>query len=448
MKVRCQLIMDKEIVDIVKKIAINLSDYDRVIDIVTDDKNIRTWNGIRYPSWEATSLSHGIPGICLLYGKMMELFPEEEVWANMAHKYLGYLVEELNTTGFRTLSMFSGAAGIGLAVVSVSNNFKYYSKLLKSINNYILTYFNSVYCLNPDEVGVYSGYYDVIEGLTGVLSYCSIFYQNEKFRKILMDGLSKLVSMTRDITAEGESVPGWYISSTNQFSKEEEILYPHGNFNTSFSHGIAGPLTFLSEMKSKGIIVKGQEEAIEKLVQFLFKHRMWDGKRDFWKGQIDFHEYIYGELSDKNVVRRDAWCYGTPGICYAILMAGKAMQKKEWIDYALNNMKKTMADIKGIFSPTFCHGFSGLYQMLNSSEMIAEADIYMDEKKDLLEKIMGYYDLHYLYGFKNIEIGDDKGNIRPFEYIGILDGTVGVCLSLLEGQMGGTGLWKKAFLLA
>lgn len=448
MKVRRQQIMSKDIVSIVKQIAVNLGDYDKMLHRVTDQSNIRVWNGISYPAWEPATLSHGIPGICLLYGKLMECFPEEEIWANLAHKYLGYLVKEINSMGIRTLSMFSGAAGIGLAVASVSNNFTNYGKLLNSINSYILSYYSSIYNINTNKIGVSSVYYDVIEGLTGVLSYCSIFYNHEKFRRVLLDGLSKLVSLTDDIMVDGKNVPAWFISSDNQFSEVEKALYPYGNFNTSFSHGITGPLAFLADMKSKGIVVEGQEGAINKIMQFLFDYRQSDGKRDFWKGQIDFREFINGKLSNENIVRRDAWCYGNPGICYAILKAGKAMKKSEWTNYALDNIKKTMTDIKGVFSPTFCHGFAGLYQILNSLEIIMKEGAFADEKKKLLDKIMGYYDPFYPYGFKNIEVGDDQGDIRAFEYIGALDGTVGVCLALLDGEFGGESLWKKAFVLA
>ena len=99
--------MNKEIINIVKEIAKNLGDYADVNRIVWDKNNVRVWGGIELPGWEPLTLSHGIPGICLLYGKLMECFPEEEVWANMAHQYLGYLVEEINKTGFQSISMFS-----------------------------------------------------------------------------------------------------------------------------------------------------------------------------------------------------------------------------------------------------------------------------------------------------------------------------------------------------
>lgn len=441
--------MDKEIVSIIKQIAKNLGNYDTVKEIVTDSRNVRVWQEMKFPAWETLTLSHGIPGICLLYGKLMECFPEEKVWAELAHRYLEHMVRELNKTGFKTLSMFSGASGIGLSVASVSNNFQNYNKLLSTINNYIINNYDIFLdSIVFNERGTSSLCYDVIEGLSGILSYCSIYSEQKIFRGLLVKGMKKLVELTNDIEIAGSNVPGWYIPSTYQFSDVERALYPYGNFNTSFSHGIAGPLTLLSEMTSKGIIVNGQEEAINKIIRFFFDFKSNDGKRDYWKGQIDFREYISGKLSSDNIVRRDAWCYGNPGICYSIIMAGKAMNKQEWIDYGLSNIEKTLGDIKGIFSPTFCHGFSGLYQMLNSIERVIKKQLFSDEKQKLLDKIMSFYDSNYLFGFRNMEVGDDEGNIKPFEYVGLLDGTVGVCLAVLEGEFKSKNFWKRAFLLA
>ena len=440
--------MDKDIISIVKQVAINLSDHDRLIKMVTDEKNVRSWSGIKFPAWNATSLSHGIPSICLLYGKLMECFPDEETWPLLAHQHLEYMVNALNETGFHGLSLFSGAAGAGLAVASVSNNFQNYKKLLATINSFIISNFDRVFNNEHKSTGINSGYYDVIDGLSGVLSYCSIYCNQEEFRKILIKGLEKLVELTKDININGMKVPGWYISSENQTSRTESILYSNGNFNTSFSHGISGPLALLADMKCHGFVVEGQDEAIEKIVNFLFDYKLYDGERHFWKGQIDFGEFADGKLSKNNIVRRDAWCYGNPGICYAILMAGKAMHRPEWIHYALDNIEKTMMNIKGIFSPTFCHGFSGLYQLLNSVESVIGTEKFLSHKQSLMEKIMSYYDSEYLFGFKNMEIGDDGETVKPYEYIGLLDGTVGVCLTLLEDKYKGNSFWKKAFLLA
>lgn len=439
--------MNKEIINIVKEIAKNLGDYADVKRIVGNKNNVRVWGGIELPGWEPLTLSHGIPGICLLYGKLMECFPEEEVWANMAHQYLGYLVEEINKTGFQSISMFSGTSGIGLAIASVSNNFRNYKKLLNTVNSYTIKWCNEFIDSLDFKEGTRSINYDIIEGLTGILSYCSLFHDQEVANAVLVKGLQKLVTLTNNIEINGYNVPGWYIPSDNQFSNIEKELYPYGNFNTSFSHGIAGPLTLLSEMKNEGIIVDGQNDAIQKIIEFLFDFKLNDGKRDFWKGQIDLREYVKKELSNENIVRRDAWCYGNPGICYAIIKAGQAMNNPDWIKYGIDNLKETLKDIKGIFSPTFCHGFSGLYQIVNSIEMSIGKPIFNNEKKELLNRIMEFYDPMYSFGFKNVEVSNEYGNIKSFEYIGLLDGAVGVCLALLEGEYRSENIWKRAFLL-
>ena len=67
--------------------------------------------------------------------------------------------------------MFSGAAGVALSVASVSNDFLNYNKLLNTLNDYILNRFEESYSNIVKEEGTHSLYYDVIEGLSGVLSY-------------------------------------------------------------------------------------------------------------------------------------------------------------------------------------------------------------------------------------------------------------------------------------
>ncbi len=144
----------------------------------------------------------------------MECFPEEEVWANIAHQYLGYLVEEINKTGFQSISMFSGTSGIGLAIASVSNNFCNYKKLLNTVNSYTINWCNEFIDSIDFKEGTRSINYDTIEGLTGILSYCSLFHNQDVFKEVLLKGLQKLVGLTNDIEINGHDLPGWYIPSS------------------------------------------------------------------------------------------------------------------------------------------------------------------------------------------------------------------------------------------
>lgn len=448
MKERTCRKMECDILAMTKNIATNLSDYERMLKIMGRKENQRTWEGIEFEAFSPLTLSHGLPGICLLYGKLMECCPKEDKWGRFAHNYLSLMVEELNKKGFQSLSMFSGAAGVALSVASVSNDFLNYNKLLNTLNAYILNRFEESYSNIVKEEGTHSLYYDVIEGLSGVLSYLGIYRNQRKYYNVITRGLEILVNLTKDIEIQGQVVPGWYIPVQNQFSELEQDLYPKGNFNTSLSHGIAGPLIILSDMMANGIIVDGQEEAIIKIIKFLFDFKLNDGERDFWKGQIDFDEVVNKKLTDENIIRRDAWCYGNPGICYAIVSAGNALDNQRLIDYGIENLRLTMNNIKGIFSPTFCHGYAGLYQVLNSVEMLLQKEFFSLEKELLKNKIIDFYNPDYIYGFKNMELDNKMEKIKPYDVCGLLEGTTGVCLSLLEGEKKSDNLWKKAFLLA
>jgi hypothetical protein len=63
-------------------------------------------------------------------------------------------------------------------------------------------------------------------------------------------------------------------------------------------------------------------------------------------------------------------------------------------------------------------------------------------------KIIDFYNPDYIYGFKNMELDNKMEKIKPYDVCGLLEGTTGVCLSLLEGEKKSDNLWKKAFLLA
>lgn len=429
-----ECVTEDRIDDMINATAERLGEYERVAGISNAAEKLYT-------------LSQGLPGICLLYGKLMELYPREEKWCALAHDYLGRTVAGLNEQGVPGLSMFSGLAGIGLCAASVSDGFRRYEKLIHTVNTGITGQFDAYLAHVVTPQGTHSLLYDVIEGVSGALSYLSLFLQEDCCYGALKKGLRTLVKLTGEIQIAGCAVPGWYISAVNQFSEQERRLYPQGNFNTSLSHGIAGPLVILSKMLAAGVEVEGQREAIEKIVDFYFRFRCNDGKRDFWKGQLDFSEVTEGKTSQEHIVRRDAWCYGSPGICYGMIAAGEALGRPEWVQYAVTNIRQTMQDIRGIFSPTFCHGYAGLYQILNSVEALLKQELFVQEKAYLRGEMLDFYDPRHAFGFPDIEFDHAKGKLCERDAAGLLGGAAGVCLVLLEGEHPGGNIWKKAFLL-
>ena len=211
---------------------------------------------------------------------------------------------------------------------------------------------------------------------------------------------------------------------------------------------IAGPMTVLSKLLLEGIEIKGQKEAIKRMAEFLMEFKSFDKNRVFWKGQISFEEYKDRMVSEKNVIRRDAWCYGTPGICYALVCAGKALGDKKLMENSLKILKDSIGDIRGIFSPTFCHGYAGIYQILLSLEEQTGKEYFTDEKIKIKKKIYEFYKKDYIYGFYNVEPDDKNGKLKDYDSIGFLDGCIGTCLALLDGEgRNRNGYWKYAFQL-
>ena len=62
---------------------------------------------------------------------------------------------------------------------------------------YTVSYTHLIDSLDFKE-GTRSINYDIIEGLTGILSYCSLFHDQEVANAVLVKGLQKLVTLTNN----------------------------------------------------------------------------------------------------------------------------------------------------------------------------------------------------------------------------------------------------------
>ncbi|WP_458120431.1 lanthionine synthetase C family protein [Paenibacillus sp. Z6-24] len=433
------------IVDRIKQIALNMREYDRLLQIVTDPHNDLQLNGERIRPWSATTLSHGIPGLCMLYAELHVHFPDEG-WDHTGHQYLSILVKDIAENGIRTPSLFSGAAGIGMAAVCLSLNGELYRKFIDRINDYLWAHIPDM-IKNCQQRKARSGDYDVIEGLSGIASYLLLFHKEEKMRPLIDKVLNYLIELTREQEYHGIMVPGWHIPSEYQFTDQESQNYPEGNFNLGLSHGIPGPLIILCKAWQQGIRQPGQLEAIREMASFLICFSSRDEQdRLFWKGCISMEEYRHGAAGKENNFRRDAWCYGNPGVCLALFYAGEVLEVQEWKSLALDTFSQTLQQVHHIYSPTFCHGYAGIAQIASRLQQLSGEKQFENELLKLRSIIMDYDQTEYVFGFCNHEHFEGRG-LTAVQYTGLLDGTVGTALTLLHLLLGSRTPWQQAFLL-
>ena len=182
--------------------------------------------------WEQTTLSGGLPGICLLLGKLMELYPGEERFVELARGCLGQCVSYLNEHGTFSSSMFSGLAGMGLGAYCVSNGGRDYQKLIKTITGGVIEGVEKGIAEICQGSGTHCLFYDTMEGISGMLSYLTLFAEDEKVRAILEKGAQALIFLTREITVLGYQVPGWHLPAEKNYGMV--LLYEYFEKNHRF----------------------------------------------------------------------------------------------------------------------------------------------------------------------------------------------------------------------
>lgn len=370
------------------------------------------------------TLSTGLPGIILMLAELKNK-DNSKIYQKKIDNYIEYIVSKLSTYGILTGSLYSGAAGIALSILHLREDDEKYKNLLDSLNRYIEYFviekiegFNLENITPPD--------YDVIEGLSGILSYL-LLINDEQYDdlKIL------IINFLSNLTKENKGLISLYIKSENQMSQSESEMYPLGCLNMGLAHGLAGAGCILAYAHIKGYSNEASLSALQKII-FIYEKFELERKNQFlWKDGL-----VADELKKEKVIReasfiRDAWCYGGPGISLLYLYGGLALDNDYFVDKAEKILESAMQRKLGIDSYMICHGYSGLIEICSLFKRLLNTkkfDSYIEEFNVNSEQILEEY-------------GDESGT-------GFLEGISGciLVLSKFEYSINFT-YWRQALLL-
>lgn len=370
------------------------------------------------------TLSTGLPGIILMLAELKNK-DNSKIYQKKIDNYIEYIVSKLSTYGLLTGSLYSGAAGIALRILHLREDDEKYKNLLDSLNRYIEYFviekiegFNLENITPPD--------YDVIEGLSGILSYL-LLINDEQYDdlKIL------IINFLSNLTKENKGLISLYIKSENQMSQSESEMYPLGCLNMGLAHGLAGAGCILAYAHIKGYSNEASLSALQKII-FIYEKFELERKNQFlWKDGL-----VADELKKEKVIReasfiRDAWCYGGPGISLLYLYGGLALDNDYFVDKAEKILESAMQRKLGIDSYMICHGYSGLIEICSLFKRLLNTkkfDSYIEEFNVNSEQILEEY-------------GDESGT-------GFLEGISGciLVLSKFEYSINFT-YWRQALLL-
>lgn len=385
------------------------------------------------------TLAEGIPAKLLLISSLKDKYKECE-YESIVDKNIDILINSLETYGLYNFSLFSGTAGVGLSLFSVSANGNKYNDILNSIHTLLVEQVEDFFkFVKKSDLKIID--YDLITGISGIVQYLLLWTENEILYETLIKCLDFLVSIVLEskTTKLGKVVPCIFISAENQMTKEEASLIPNGAINLGVAHGIAGIGIALCLAYINGIKVKYQREAIDRIITIYKNNELRKEEKIYWNNNLE-----PSEISDdfKNFIR-DGWCYGVPGISLFFLYSGLVFKNNEYIEYAKKLFKNSLKNLEGVYSPILCHGYSGLAEIANVfCHTIGDKELYR-LKNDLNKKVVSFFDVNSKYGFKDFE--DCKDTIGE-ENIGFLDGAIGIYLSIFDNEKEDK-VWSRALLL-
>lgn len=429
---------------IVNEVAFKMIDPKWVKDIACSDSNRNTEG---QNPWDSCSLSQGYPGIILLYSKLDLLYPEAG-WDGVTHEYLTALHREMESNSLEDISLFSGLTGISFSVMQASREGQRYTGFLQQLNSLtferIEQFLTEGFEIFRESKGTSPFWYDPMSGLTGLAVYLREIREDKTALILYKEVIKSLVKLTQEININGKKVPGWYIPKQYQFNHNYQAMYPRGNFNCGMSHGIAGPLAVLANASLDGLKIEGHREAIWDISDWLLSKKRIKEEGISWPDIISFENEVFGE-PNINEDFPDAWCYGLPGIAYSLYLAGKALNEKvlvmEAIEAYASILRKDLKNTRAS-GGSFCHGVSGnmhiLHKMLRKEG--AHLHPYKSRINQYINTLIDSYSPENPFGFTDNE---NKILHKP----GLLEGSAGICLTLLEVIYSVDLKWDRPFLL-
>lgn len=428
-----------------RDLSLRLTNHEFIEHETLKEDNYLIFDNQKFYPYSPLTLSHGLPGLCMLYSELSYHYPDEN-WMEYCNDYIQKMMKLISENGLKDISMFSGCAGIGLTLLICSKKGLYYKNYQSSIDSYIKILINEklVELKKSNETVIHD--YDVIQGLSGTLNYMLLNDKQEFFDKEIKLVLEYFIEKTEYKTMNDKEVLKWHIPAKNLFLDYEKDMFPDGVLNLGLSHGIAGPLVVMSKAYSNGFKSKELKKSIIRISDTLI--RCMDKKNKNWLGMVDINKVDNNDNSAKDV--RNAWCYGMPGVSYSLLLASKALESDFLYKTACDLMENGIGNYQGIISPTFCHGYVGLAYLYKIFYKETKTHAFLLESKNLKDIVLTFYKEESPFGFKNIESDMEESN-HPIEKelstIGLLDGVTCILLCLLAIEKDKYTDWDAAFLL-
>jgi hypothetical protein len=393
-------------------------------------------SGVR---WLPYGLASGDVGIALLCAYCDQYQPDE-AWDAVGHGFLSSVPEVGREAGGDLHpGLFSGLGGIVLAVAALSRFGTRYRRALPVLDGELASLARRAAArLADDRPGRMVSDFDLVSGVSGLVA--GLLGRDP--HRSLAPLLTALVTLA---TPTG-GAPRWATPPELLGDPSMRSSYPYGNLNCGLAHGIPGPLAALALALKAGHRVPGQAEAVRCLADWLTTNRADDQWGVNWPAAIPLPAPDGTTAPPRPVPARCSWCYGTPGVARALWHAGEALDDQRLRALAVEAMTDVLARpaaSRYLNSATFCHGVSGLLQVVLRFAHDTRLPQFTAGATQLVDQVLAGFEPDRPVGYT--ALGPDSIRLdRP----DLLDGAAGVSMVLLAASTDTEPAWDRAFLLS
>jgi lantibiotic biosynthesis protein len=372
------------------------------------------------PGTAGGSLAHGLAGTALLHAR---LSATDKTFETAAVRHWAVAAERIKRHGGGSAGTFNSPGGLAASLI-IGSGYLPDPDSQRAVTVRAARWLSARSVdlarrhqkqLRAGRVGTPWAVYDSISGLAGIgrVLLAASICGHACAEPGLLAALDTLTAMSSDQYGKR---PGWWLAASEH--PPPVTVDSSGAATTGMAHGIAGPLALLAICESAGRTVPGQLEAIRHIAQWLLRWQL-----DAAGG---WAPYVTGdEMDSENPSpvpgRRDAWCYGTPGIGRALALAGHALEDPQLVavgDTAIASLGDRPVQRWDVDGPTLCHGHTGVLQCATTSAA-ATAD-------RAAAAATATFDPELPFGFQHVENG--SGRDEP----GLLIGAAGIALALAD----------------
>lgn len=214
----------------------------------------------------------------------------------------------------------------------------------------------------------WQGQYDLIAGLVGIGVYALERLPAASGAELIAGVVGHLEKTARP---QGEGVLWW--TEPQDLPEKHRSGWPGGYSNTGLAHGSAGVVGFLAGAVLAGQCKEAAAALLGSAVVGLLGQRCAPNDRSVFAPFCD--ERGFGNPA------RTAWCYGDPGVSIALLRAGEALHRPDWIALAVEVARRAAARdevVVGVADAGLCHGSMGLAHIFGRFGQ-ATGDAYFNE---------------------------------------------------------------------